>query len=359
MRAWAESSPVTVHPRIAARRAYQQGAQAGPGAFKLSSNENPFGPLPGVIEAAQRAVSFNRYPDATAPRLRERLAERFAVTTDAVHVTAGSTSLLQQFALVLCSRDDELVFAWRSFEGYPWMADVSGAVPVPVPLDADERHDLEAMADAVTDRTRIVVVCSPNNPSGTSVTQAAFDAFLARIPAGVLVILDEAYAEFVTEADAVDGRSVIASGHDNVVVLRTFSKAYGLAGLRIGYAIGHPKVLEAARIAGIPLSVTAHGEEAALASLDAEDALLERVAVIAERRDRLAASLRDVGWAVPRTQANFVWLPTGAGTSAAFDTFAEAGLIVRAYGDDGIRISIGEEESLEPVVRVAESLLAR
>ena len=359
MRAWSDAVPVTVRERIAARRAYQQGAQAGPGSFKLSSNENPFGPLPGVIEAAQRSVTFNRYPDATAPRLRQRLADRFGVGADAVLVTAGSTSLLHQFALALCGHDDEVVFAWRSFDGYPWMVDITGAVPVPVPLDVDERHDLDAMAAAITERTRIVVVCNPNNPSGTAVTQAAFDAFVERVPPDVLVILDEAYAEFATGPDALDGRRVIAAGRDNVVVLRTFSKAYGLAGLRIGYAVGHPRLLDAARIAGIPLAVTAQGEEAALASLDAEPALLERVSVIADRRDRLAAALREAGWAVPESQANFVWLPTGTRTAEGEEAFAAAGLIVRAYGADGIRVTVGEEESLDPIVRAATALGAR
>ncbi|MDP3952971.1 histidinol-phosphate transaminase [Microbacterium sp.] len=356
MREWSEAPPIAARARISARSAYQQGAQAGPDSFKLSSNENPFGPLPGVVDAVHRAVSFNRYPDASAPRLRARIAQRFGVAADAVHVAAGSTSLLQQFALALCEPGDELLFAWRSFDGYPWMADVSGAAPVAVSLDADERHDLHAMADAITERTRLIVVCSPDNPSGTVVTHAEFDVFLDRVPAGVLVLLDEAYAEFVTDDDAVDGRRVLAAGHENVVVLRTFSKAYGLAGLRVGYTIGHPRVLEAARIAGIPLSVTAQGEEAALASLDAEQALLERVGVIAERRDRLARMLRETGWAVPRSQANFVWLPTGPGTAQALAAFADAGLIVRAYGEDGIRITVGEEESLAPIVRVAAAL---
>lgn len=353
MREWSEAAPVLVRERIAGRRAYQQGAQARPGAFKLSSNENPFGPLPGVLEAVRCTASFNRYPDAMAPRLRARIAERFGVGVNAVHVTAGSTSLLQQFALALCGEDDEILFAWRSFDGYPWMADVSGAVPVPVPLDQNETHDLDAMVAAITERTRLIVVCSPNNPSGTAVTQAAFDAFLARVPAGVLVLLDEAYAEFVVDDDVVDGRRVIAAGHHNVAVLRTFSKAYGLAGLRVGYAVGHPHVLDAARIAGVPLSVTAQGEDAALASLDAEGALLDRVAVIADRRDRLAAALRDIGWGVPPSQANFVWLPTGSDTARAAETFAAAGLIVRAYGDDGIRITVGEEESLALISRTA------
>ncbi|GAB3595527.1 histidinol-phosphate transaminase [Microbacterium tumbae] len=355
---WSAEAPVSVRPEIAGISAYRQGAQAGPDAFKLSSNENPFDPLPGVIEAMRTAVAVNRYPDASAPRLRARIAERFGVGTDAVHITAGTTSLLQQLALALLRPGDELLYSWRSFDGYPWMAAVTAATAVTVPLDGQERQDLEALAGAVTERTRVVVVCSPNNPSGTIVAQTAFDGFLARIPAGVLVLLDEAYAEFVTDPDAVDGRTVVADGHENVVVLRTFSKAYGLAGLRVGYAVGHPAVLEAARIAGIPLSVTAQGEEAALASLDAEPALRERVAVIAERRDRLVEALRASGWRVPAAQGNFVWLPTGAGTAAAAQAFAAAGLVVKAFGADGVRITVGEEEAIARVARVAESLIA-
>lgn len=171
------------------------------------------------------------------------------------------------------------------------------------------------MADAVTDRTRMIIVCTPNNPTGPIVTQAAFDAFLARVPRDVLIVLDEAYAEFVTDSDAVDGARVLAARHPHVVVLRTFSKAYGLAGLRVGYAVGDPRVLAAARSTGIPLSVTAAAEEAALASLDAEDELRARVAELAERRDALAARLRDVGWDVPVAQGNFVWLPPETGRS--------------------------------------------
>ena len=162
------------------------------------------------------------------------------------------------------------------------------------------------------------------------------------MPADVLVILDEAYAEFVTDPDAVNGlRAPGGPARPNVVVLRTFSKAYGLAGLRVGYAVGHPRILDAARSASIPLSVTAQAEEAALASLDAEAELLERVRDIAERRDRLAAGLREAGWSVPVAQGNFVWLPAGDETLAIAEAFDAAGLIVRPFAGDGIRISVG------------------
>lgn len=348
-----------IRPEIAALPAYKQGRQAGADAFKLSSNENPFDPLPGVVQAVQAAHGFNRYPDATAARLRARLAERFGTTDDHVHVAAGSVSILFQLAQATSGAGDEILFSWRSFEAYPSLATVAGSTAVTVPNDADGRHDLDAMADAVTDRTRMIIVCTPNNPTGPVVTQAGIDAFLARVPADVLIVLDEAYAEFVTDPDAVDGARVLAAGHPNVIVLRTFSKAYGLAGLRVGYAVGDPRVLAAARSAGIPLSVTAAAEQAALASLDAEDELRERVAELAARRDELAARLRETGWDVPEAQGNFVWLPAGDRALEVAEAFEAAGLIVRPFAGDGVRISIGEAESLGHIVRVAASVAPR
>ena len=348
--------PVRIRPEIAALPAYKQGKQAGADAFKLSSNENPFDPLPGVVQAVQAAHGFNRYPDATAARLRARLAERFDVADDHIHVAAGSVSILFKLAQATSGPGDEILFSWRSFEAYPSLAVVAGSTAVTVPNDPAGGHDLDAMADAVTDRTRMIIVCTPNNPTGPIVTQAAFDAFLARVPRDVLIVLDEAYAEFVTDSDAVDGARVLAARHPHVVVLRTFSKAYGLAGLRVGYAVGDPRVLAAARSTGIPLSVTAAAEEAALASLDAEDELRARVAELAERRDALAARLRDVGWDVPVAQGNFVWLPAGDRALEVAAAFDAAGLIVRPFAGDGVRISIGEAESLEPIVAVAAAV---
>lgn len=347
-----------IRPEIAALPPYRQGKQAGPEAFKLSSNENPFEPLPSVLEALQATTPVNRYPDASAAALRARLGERFGVEPDAVHVAAGSVSILHQLVLGTSSVGDEVVYAWRSFEAYPSLPLVAGATGVQVPLASGARHDLDAMADAVTDRTRVVIVCTPNNPTGPIVTSAEFAAFVDRVPRDVLIILDEAYAEFVTAPGAVDGLAErLFERHPNVVVLRTFSKAYGLAGLRVGYAIGHPRVLDAARTTGIPLSVTSAAERAAIASLDAEAELRERVSVIVERRTRLVGGLRAQGWQVPDSQANFVWLPAGERTVEVAAAFDAADLIVRPFPGDGIRISVGEEESIDRVLAVAESLL--
>ena len=349
-----------IRPEIAALPAYRQGRQASADAFKLSSNENPFDPLPGVLEAIQAASGINRYPDATAARLRERLAARHGVSPDDVHVGAGSVSLLAQLLLATSGPGDEVVYAWRSFEAYPSLVAVAGATSVQVPLTADFRHDLPAMAAAITERTRLVIVCSPNNPTGPTVTHDDFAAFVDAVPADVLIVLDEAYAEFVTDPTSVEGdrvRAIIA--RPNIVVLRTFSKAYGLAGLRVGYAIGHTRVLDAARSTAIPLSVTAAAEEAALASLSVESELLERVRVIAERRDRLVARLRDAGWPVPDAQGNFVWLPAGERALEVAAAFEDAGLVVRPFAGDGVRISIGEEESLDRIVDAAASVAPR
>ena len=346
-----------IRPAIAALAPYRQGAQAGPDALKLSSNENPFPPLPSVEEAMRRATPVNRYPDATARRLRERLGALHSVSVDEVHVAAGSVSILHQLILTTASTGDEVVYAWRSFEAYPSLPLVAGATGVPVALTAAWRHDLVAMADAVTERTRAIILCTPNNPTGPSITAAEFTGFIERVPADVLVILDEAYAEFVTAPDAIDGLAGhVFKAHPNVVVLRTFSKAYGRAGLRIGYAIGEEMVLDAARATGIPLSVTSAAEHAAFASLDAADELAERIGHIIARRARLSEGLRAQGWEIPDSQANFVWVPTRDSTDAAASAFEAAGLMVRPFSGDGIRISVGEQESIDKVLQVAASL---
>jgi histidinol-phosphate aminotransferase len=340
-----------VRPEIAALPPYKQGKPAAPDGFKLSSNENPFEPLPGVIEAVQGSVTLNRYPDATAGRLRGALGERYGVGADEVIVGAGSVALIAAFIQAAAGHGDEVVYPWRSFEAYPGLVMVAGASSVQVPNRADGRHDLEAMAAAVTDKTRVVIVCTPNNPTGPIVTSAEFEAFVQKVPSDVLILLDEAYTEFVTAEGAVDGLAErVYDARPNIVVLRTFSKAYGLAALRIGYAIGHRRVLDAARATQIPLSVTAQAEEAALASLGYEAELRARVAEIAARRDALVAGLREAGWPVPDAQSNFVWLPTADPAIAA--AFESAGLVVRPF-PDGVRISVGEEASIGRILEVA------
>jgi histidinol-phosphate aminotransferase len=294
---------------------------------------------------------MNRYPDATALALRERLADRYGVTPDEVLVGAGSVSLLAQFIQAAAGPGDEVVYAWRSFEAYPGLVTVSGATSVQVPNRPDHGHELEVMAAAVTERTRAVIVCSPNNPTGVVVTADEFEAFMRRVPADVLVLLDEAYIEFVRDETSVDGRALLGR-YPNLVILRTFSKAYGLAGLRVGYAIGPVPILDAARATAIPLGVTAAATAGALASLEpeAEAELLTRVDAVVERRERLRAALLADGWPVPEAQGNFVWLPAGESTVVTAEALWDAGVVARPFPGEGIRISVGEEPSISSVV---------
>ena len=347
---------VRLRPEIAKLAAYAQGRVPSADGFKLSSNENPFDPLPGVLDALARAATLNRYPDGAALALRNRIADRFGVGTAEVHLGAGSVALLSQFINAAAGPGDEVVYSWRSFEAYPGLVTVSGASSVTVPLLPDARHDLDGMLAAITDRTRVVIVCTPNNPTGPVVSSEEFEHFMASVPPDRLVLLDEAYVEFVDDPDHVDGRTLVGR-YPNLVVLRTFSKAYGLAGLRIGYAVGPERLLNAARSTAIPMSVTDTAQAAALASLDREDELLARVAAIAERRTRLRDGLLSQGWNVPEAQGNFVWLATGEQTAFCVDRFFEAGVAVRGFAPDGIRVSVGEEESVDRVLKIAQELV--
>lgn len=350
------TGPVKLRPEILALPAYRQGL-AAPEGFKLSSNENPFDPLPGVLEAVDAASrQLHRYPNAAAPEITARLATEWGVEPDEVIVAAGSVALLMQFTLAAAGHGDEVVYSWRSFEVYPWMTVLPGATKVPVPNTADHRHDLDAMAAAVTDRTRLVLVCSPNNPTSTAVTAVEFEGFMAKVPADVLVILDEAYAEFVTDPTAVNGRTLVRR-YPNLVILRTFSKAYGLAGLRLGYGIGPAEILAAARTTIVPLSLTDHAQMAGLASLDRADELRARVADIAARRDAVYEALLEQGWSsIPRPHGNFVWFPTGERSAEALEIFRRHGIVARAYLPDGIRLTIGEAESVENVLAASDEI---
>ncbi|MFT2693420.1 pyridoxal phosphate-dependent aminotransferase [Clavibacter zhangzhiyongii] len=349
-------APVRLRPAIAAMVAYRQGKPAGEDDFKLSSNENPFDPLPSVLARIDQVRDVNRYPDAGATLLRTALAERFGVTVDHVHAGAGSVAILSQLITAAAGPGDEVVHAWRSFEAYPTLITVAGATGVPIPNLPDHSHDVDGMIAALTDRTRVVIVCTPNNPTGTLVTEEDLERLLAAVPRDVLVLLDEAYGEFVAPEHALDGMRLL-DRHPNLVVLRTFSKAYGLAGLRIGYAVGHPRILDAARSAAIPLSVTGHAQHAALASLEHEDELLERVAVLARDRDEAWRALTEQGWEVPRPHGNFVWLATGAETAEVEAQLAAAGLVVRAFGSEGIRVTVGEPASVRKLLNASAEIV--
>lgn len=346
-----------LRPEIAAVPPYQQGRPAPQGGYKLSSNENPFPPLPAVVEAVKReAERVNRYPRPGAPDLRAALAAELSVDVERVLIGDGSASLLQQLIHAVAGPGDEVIYAWRSFDAYPLFVRMGGATPIEVPVDADHAHDLDAMADAITERTRAVIVCSPNNPTGTIVDREALDAFIARVPADVLIMLDEAYIEFVRE-QTVDGIA-LQRAHDNLVVLRTFSKAHGLAGLRVGYAVGDPAVLRGADMAGVPLSQTALASAAAIAALEHVGETFARIEALADQRDALWQRLVDAGVAVPRPYGNFFWIPSSPGQEDAIHDILDANRIVAKVFTDGTRISVGEPAADEHILAAATAIQA-
>ncbi|ROP44807.1 histidinol-phosphate transaminase [Pseudokineococcus lusitanus] len=322
--------------------------------YKLASNENPYPPLPSVLDVVARAAAdANRYPDMLATGLTAAIGAHDGVPQEHVVAGPGSVGVLSQVLTAAAGDGDEVVHAWRSFEAYPIVVRLSGATPVPVPLTADGRHDMPALAAAVTERTRLVVVCSPNNPTGPVVTAAEMDELLAAVPSDVLVVLDEAYREFVRPGAGAPDAVALHLAHPNLVVLRTFSKAYGLAGLRVGYGLAHPAVADALRKTAIPFGVSTLAQAAAVASLEAEDELLERVAAIVAERERVAAALAEQGWPVPRSEANFVWMPVGQRTAELAAACAEVGLSVRAFAEDGVRVTVAEPAANDRFLEVA------
>ena len=335
----------TPRPEVAALPAYVPGARGagGPAPVKLSSNESPYPPLPSVVAAiADASGRINRYPDMSATEVTARIAASVNLDPSQVVVGAGSVAALSHVLQAYCGAGSEVVFAWRSFEAYPILASLAGARAVKVPLTADARHDLDAMAAAITERTRVVLLCSPNNPTGPTIRADEFAAFMGKVPQNVLVVLDEAYVEFVEDDATVDGR-VELDRHDNLILMRTFSKAYGLAGLRVGFAAGPADLIAPVRSCVTPFSITELASVAAIASLGAADELLERVQVTVGERKRVVAAVRELGWNVPDAQGNFLWLPAGERTAdiAAALGRADVPILVRPFADEGIRVTIG------------------
>ncbi len=317
--------------------------------YKLSSNENPLPPLPAVLEAIAHESAINRYPDPVASRLRAALAAFLDVPAEDIVTGGGSLGALNQLLAAFAGQQDdgtqdEVVYAWRSFEAYPISVGLAGAKSVQVPVTADGRHDLEAMAAAVNDRTKVVLLCTPNNPTGPALRRAEAVRFIESVPSSVLVVVDEAYQEFVRDPEAVDGIELYRT-YPNVVVLRTFSKAHGLAGLRVGYSVSRPEVTQYLRVAAPPFAVSSIAESAAIASLRNYEDVVGRVQSLVDERDRVVAGLRELGWEVPDAQGNFVWLPLGEATPEFAARAGELALSVRAFGVEGARVSIGEVEA--------------
>ncbi|MEU8772379.1 histidinol-phosphate transaminase [Streptomyces sp. NPDC048606] len=325
--------------------------------YPLAANENPYGPLPSVVEAIrEEALAVNRYPDNHCVELIAALAARLGVAEDEIAVGTGSVDVTRMLLEAVAEPGAEVVHAWRSFEAYPFLIGLSGATPVEVPL-RDGAHDLPAMADAITARTRLVLVCNPNNPTGSVVRRGELEAFLDRVPADCLVVVDEAYHEYVRDAEVPDALTLRA-GRPHLVVLRTFSKAYGLAGLRVGYAVGHPVAIAAIRKAFVPFGVSGLAQAAALAALRAGAELTARVDVTTAERARVRAALTEQGWSVDPSEANFLWLPLGEQALAFAAHCAEAGVAVRAFAGDGVRVSIGSAEENDAFLAATAALAA-
>lgn len=329
--------------------------------YKVSSNESPWGPVPAVRDAVVAAVDgLNRYPDMGAAALRAELAAEHRVAPEQIALSTGSVAVTGDLVRALVDQGDEVVFAWRSFEAYPILVGSHGGTSVAVPLTDGLEHDLPAMAAAVTDRTRLVILCTPNNPTGPVLTTEQIEDFCDRVPQHVVIAIDEAYREFVEPELAPDTARIFAE-RGNVVLLRTFSKVHGIAGLRIGYAVAHPRLASALSQVTLPFGASSLAQAAALACLGpaARAELSERAGLIRAERSRVLAGLRGQGWNVPDAQGNFVYLPLGD-ESAAFAAFAdERGLVVRAYGTDGVRITIAETEANDRSLEVAGEWLTR
>ncbi|MCZ2806419.1 histidinol-phosphate transaminase [Modestobacter sp. VKM Ac-2983] len=354
-----EDPVVSARPAVAAMPVYRPGRNPADlareigvdRAVKLASNEVAFPPLPAVVQAiAATAGETNRYPDNGAVVLTRALAERYGVEPAQVATGCGAVTVCQQLAQAYNDPGSSIAFAWRSFEMYPLLAQVAGARAQQVPLvpgtpgGAADTHDLDGLAAAIDDTTRVVFVCNPNNPTGTAVRRPELERFLDAVPAQTLVVLDEAYREFVTDPDVPDGVELMR-GRPNVAVLRTFSKAWGLAGLRVGYLLAEdPAVADAVRRTQVPFSVSSLAQAAAVAALASEPEVRERCAAVVTERARLTDALRGRGLPVADSQANFVWLPLGERTVEVAAALEARAVITRPFAGEGIRVTVGTPE---------------
>ncbi|THV33931.1 histidinol-phosphate transaminase [Glycomyces buryatensis] len=329
--------------------------KAAPDALKLSSNEVPYGPLPGVVDAiTATATEVHRYPDLAATALTQRLSERLAVGPERIATGTGSVALIGHLMQALASPGSEVVYSWRSFEAYPIAATVAGLTSVQVPNAPDHRHDLHAMAKAVGPDTRAIVVCSPNNPTGPVATADELDELFDSVPESVLIVIDEAYREFVTDPASPDALERYGD-RPNAVVFRTFSKAWGLAGLRVGYMVASPEVAAAVRKCVIPFAVNVAAQSAALAALDAEEEMRRRVALVVAERERTIAAAREIMPGIPDSQANFFWLPLAGGAVDFAAHCQRLGILVRPFAGDGVRVTFGRPEDNDRMLEALRS----
>lgn len=337
-------------PAIGALTGYRPGRSASQAnrdhgltdAIKLAGNENPYPPVPAVAEAVAKEIeSANLYRDHRAAALRAAIADRVGTDADRVTVGAGSIAIIYQLAVAYLDPGDEVLTPWISFEAFPVIAQTMGAVLVEVPI-VDHAYDLDAVADAVGERTRMITLANPNNPTGTAVSTDEIRKLLDRVPDDVVVLVDEAYREFMDPAlgDPADPADGLLADHANVIVTRTFSKAYSLAGVRVGYAMADPEIIAAVDQCLIPFNVNGPAQAAALAALEARDQIRPRLAALVAERERVTAELRGRGWAVPDSQANFVFLPAGDRTDDICVGLERRGVVTRPFTGWGLRVTV-------------------
>ncbi|MCP3805526.1 aminotransferase class I/II-fold pyridoxal phosphate-dependent enzyme [Allokutzneria sp. A3M-2-11 16] len=325
----------------------------------LTMNTVPYPAPAALLEAAAAEVArAHEYPDMRGTRLAAAIADHVGVSPDRVLVGPGSAALCQIVLMSVCAPGDEIVYPWPSFEGYPPMIAHAGATGVPVQLDGDET-DLAVMAKSVTERTKAILLCNPNNPTGTVFDEGRLREFLSEVDRSVLVIVDEAYRDFVTREGFRDALSCV-DDHDNLCVLRTFSKSYRLAGLRVGYMITHPSLPRRLARMMPMFGVSGPGQAAAIAALgeDVRPEVAQRCTDIAAERDRLTAVLRERGWPIPDSHGNFVWLAAGEKAEPLAEFYAERGVLVRAYPGIGVRITVSTPQVNDLVAGIAGEYLS-
>ena len=338
---------------MAALPAYVPGRKV-PGAAVLASNESPYGLLPSVAAVlADQAAGVSRYPDMTSTRLVEAIAAHHGVSAERIAVGAGSVEVCGQLASATVETGDEVVFGWRAFEAYPIITGVAGGTAVRVPL-VDHVHDVDAMAAAVTDRTRLMFLCNPSNPTGTAVGRDELLRLADAVPGEVLLVIDEAYREYV-DPDVVPDAFGLLGDRPNVVVTRTFSKAYALAGLRVGYCIGSPDVALAVRKCQVPFSVSGLAQEAAIAALGDGEEVRRRAKLTVAERERVRGALLEQGYDVPASQANFVWLPLGDRSSDFAAHCLENAVVVRPFAGEGVRVTIGTDAENDQLLAATDT----
>lgn len=347
--------PIRVRGVLDSLAAYSPGKGRPGTVTKLSSNENPNPPLPEVIEAAARALAdANRYPDMLATELTQALADIHGVDPAGVTVGNGSCSLIAHLLQVVAGEGDEVVMPWRSFEAYPILVSVAGATSVQVPLTSTFEHDPEALVDAVTDRTRAVLLCTPNNPTGTRLSRDAFTFIMENVPGDVLVLLDEAYYDFDDSPERLEGFQLVET-YPNLIAARTFSKAYGLAGLRVGFAVSSPFVAEAIRKTTTPFSVNAAAQAAAIEALAHRDVIAAQVETLVAERQRVWREARALGFEVPESSANFLWFPGVWPAKTIMSACEGHNVIVRGF-PDGVRVSIGATDDNDRFLTVLNDI---